>query len=324
MTEYRGIFVTVFVLPLSLLYDVLFSIRAWLVMQLFSAPKLHEKRVQDVQEQITAWHKKQDGTRLCTARGGWQSVSPGYRKYKSKSTQIRVNLYDVLEVDERNMTVRCEPMVNMGQLSHYLIPRGYTIPVLPEMDDLTVGGLYVGVGIETSSHKYGLFNDNVVEAEVVLADGSLVRCSRTENRELFDALPWSYGTLGFLVSCTIRIIPAKPFVRIEYIPCFSREQGVGDLPPPRRDGETRPTLSRRWPTRARKWSSCPRTLPTPPRCSGRSATALASGSNRAFTKSCRPTSRAREASARAAGSPRPWSTFPCGTISTGTPRPCFG
>jgi hypothetical protein len=86
------------------------------------------------------------------------------------------------------------------------------------MDDLTVGGLMMGVGIETSSHKYGLFNDAVVEAEVVLADGSVVKCSHTENRDLFDALPWSYGTLGFLVSLTIRLVPCKAFVRIEYHP----------------------------------------------------------------------------------------------------------
>ena len=63
----------------------------------------------------------------------------GYRTYKKTSTQIRVNLFDILEIDEKNMTVRCEPMVSMGDISHYLIPRGYTIPVVPEMDDLTVG-----------------------------------------------------------------------------------------------------------------------------------------------------------------------------------------
>ena len=67
-------------------------------------------------------------------------------------------------------------------------------------DDLTVGGLYMGVGIETSSHVYGLFNDCVVSADIVLASGEVVTCSREQNTDLFDALPWSYGTLGFLVS----------------------------------------------------------------------------------------------------------------------------
>ena len=68
-----------------------------------------------------------------------------------------------------------------------------------------LGGLLMGVGIETSSHKYGLFNDNVVAAEVVLSDGALMKCSLTENRDLFDALPWSYGTLGLLVSVTLKV-----------------------------------------------------------------------------------------------------------------------
>ena len=45
----------------------------------------------------------------------------------------------------------------MGQLSHTLDSLGWTIPVLPELDDLTVGGLVMGTGIETSSHKFGLF-----------------------------------------------------------------------------------------------------------------------------------------------------------------------
>ena len=53
--------------------------------------------------------------------------------------------------------MRCEPLVSMGQLSRTLNKLGWTIPILPELDDLTVGGLVMGTGIETSSHKYGLF-----------------------------------------------------------------------------------------------------------------------------------------------------------------------
>ena len=45
----------------------------------------------------------------------------------------------------------------MGQLSRTLNHIGWTIPILPELDDLTIGGLVMGTGIETSSHKYGLF-----------------------------------------------------------------------------------------------------------------------------------------------------------------------
>lgn len=230
MTDYRGWFVIFFVLPFSLLFDVFFSLRARVIMAFFSAPELHEQRVADIQKQVRAWKEKNDGTKLCTARGGWQSISPGYRKYKSTSTKISVSLYDILSWSEKDQTVTVEPMVNMGMLSHYLTPKGYTLPVLPEMDDLTCGGLYMGVGIETSSHLYGLFNDSVVSAEIVLANGEVVTCGRDgPNKDLFDALPWSYGTLGFLTSVTIRIIPCKPYVAVHYIPCTTKSDGVREF-----------------------------------------------------------------------------------------------
>lgn len=40
------------------------------------------------------------------------------------------------------------------------------------------GGLIMGVGIETSSHKYGLMQHICEAFELVLSDGSLVRCSK--------------------------------------------------------------------------------------------------------------------------------------------------
>lgn len=36
----------------------------------------------------------------------------------------------------------------------------------------------MGVGIETSSHKYGLMQHILVSAEVVISDGSLIKCSK--------------------------------------------------------------------------------------------------------------------------------------------------
>jgi delta24-sterol reductase len=229
ITDHRSWFVVVIVLPLSLVFDAFFAVRSWVIHKFFSAPKLHAQRVQGVQRQLRAWAEKKDGTKLCTARGGWQSISPGYRNYKKLSTQISINMFDILSFSDEERTVTVEPMVTMGQISHFLTPKGYTLPVLPEMDDLTVGGLYMGVGIETSSHKYGLFNDSVVSAEVALSSGEVITCSREENSDLFDALPWSYGTLGFLMSVKIRVVPCQPFVRVEYIPCKDQKTGVAEF-----------------------------------------------------------------------------------------------
>jgi len=39
------------------------------------------------------------------------------------------------------------------------------------------GGLIMGVGVETSSHKYGLMQHVLKSVEIVVADGTVVRCS---------------------------------------------------------------------------------------------------------------------------------------------------
>ena len=198
-TEHRGWFVLFFVLPFSLMFDVYFALRAFLIMKFYSAPHLHAQKVSKIQKQVKAWYDSGEKTKLCTARGGWQSISPQMRKYKNKSTRININLYDILDLDEKKMTVKVEPGVNMGQISHYLISKGFTLPVLPEMDDLTVGGMIMGVGIETSSHKYGLFNDrvNLLEMEIILSNGDLVVCSENENR---DFMMPSHGVTELLAS----------------------------------------------------------------------------------------------------------------------------
>lgn len=225
ITEHRSWLVLFLVAPLSFIFDLGMRLRAYIIHKFYSAPELHAQRIIDIQKQIKKWKETNDGTKLCTARPGWASISPGYRTYKKTSTQIKVNLFDILELDTKAMTVRCEPMVTMGDISHYLIPKGYTIPVVPEMDDLTIGGLLMGVGIEGSSHVHGLFAETCVEMEIILSSGEVMKCSKTENADVFDALPWSYGTLGFLASATIKIVPAKQWVHIKYTPCKTLAAG---------------------------------------------------------------------------------------------------
>ena len=65
----------------------------------------------------------------------------------------------------------------------------------------------------------GLYQETVKAYEVVLGDGSCVRATRdNEYSDLYHCLPWSHGTLGFLVGLELDIIPVKPYVHMQYIP----------------------------------------------------------------------------------------------------------
>ena len=74
----------------------------------------------------------------------------------------------------------------------------------------------MGGGIESTSHKYGFFNFICPAFEMVLGDGRVVTVSPKENTDLFAAVPFSYGTLGFLTSIDIDIVPYRPYVELTY------------------------------------------------------------------------------------------------------------
>lgn len=50
----RWVFVCLFLLPLSLIFDIYYYVRAWVVFKLSSAPRLHEQRVRDIQKQVSS------------------------------------------------------------------------------------------------------------------------------------------------------------------------------------------------------------------------------------------------------------------------------
>ena len=60
--------------------------------------------------------------------------------------------------------------------------------------------------------------------EIVMSDGSVISCSPNENSDLFYAIPWSYGTLGFLVSVEIEIIPCKRYIKLDYYPTYTIDE----------------------------------------------------------------------------------------------------
>jgi len=238
LTHYRGLFATVVLLPLSSVYSIAATIRQGIVFHLRSAPAKHEQRVAQVIQQIADWRRDGCREKLCTARSGWKTMSELVPKYKLSHRHIDVGLYDILHVDEERKLVRVEPLVSMGQITRTLLPLGWTLPVVPELDDLTVGGLIMGFGVETSSHKYGLFQSICESFEIVTAEGKRLRCTAAENADLYYSIPWSHGTLGFLVAAELRIIPAKKYVKLHYQPVYSLDGMVAAFESACRDVET--------------------------------------------------------------------------------------
>lgn len=219
LEDYRALVILFFCLPASFIFDNLLNLRLKLTRKFFYSLKSHDKEVENIQYQVKQWNKlpKESRKFLCTARPNWMSLSTTFFS-KDQCHQIPIDLYNILELDEKNLTVRVEPLVSVGDITKYLIPRGYTLAVTLEISDATLGGLAMGSGMTTHSHKVGLYQETIESYEVVLADGTFVKASRDENTDLYKALPLSHGSLAFLVALTLRIEKVKPYVKLTYIP----------------------------------------------------------------------------------------------------------
>ena len=64
---------------------------------------------------------------MCTGRAGYESTSLFVGKYKQTMKKVDLSEFvDVLEVNPQKRTVTVEPLVTCGQLSHTLLPLGWT------------------------------------------------------------------------------------------------------------------------------------------------------------------------------------------------------
>jgi len=145
-----------------------------------------------------------------------QVPKPNDKRHADEKLDIS-DFDEIIEINEDSCTCIAEPGVTFERLVDATISHGLVPFVVPELKTITIGGAVAGCSIESTSYRFGGFHDSCIEYEVVTARGDVLDCTPdNENRLLFQMVNGTFGTLGIIALLKFKLMPAKPFVKVNY------------------------------------------------------------------------------------------------------------
>jgi FAD/FMN-containing dehydrogenase len=158
-------------------------------------------RCRDTADVITAvTFAREHGVEIAV-RGGGHSA-PGHGVWDD-ALVIDFSLMRSTTVDPAAHTVRADAGCTWGDVDHATVAFGMATPS-GFLASTGVAGLTLGGGIGYLSRRFGLTVDNLLSADVVLADGKFVTASETSHPDLFWGLRGGGGNFGIVTSFTFR------------------------------------------------------------------------------------------------------------------------
>ena len=160
----------------------------------------------DVADVILSVNFARDNNLLLAVRGGGHNG--GGLGICDDGLVLDLSGLKFVRVDSSDNTVRVGGGNLWGEVDHATHPFGLAVPA-GIISTTGVGGLTLGGGVGHLSRKYGLTIDNLLEADMVLSDGSVVTVSASQHADLFWAIRGGGGNFGIVTSFKFQAHPVK-------------------------------------------------------------------------------------------------------------------
>lgn len=118
--------------------------------------------------------------------------------------------FNRMELDGSNIVLRVQAGARWSEVIPFLNAHGLSVEVMQSNDDFSVGG-----SLSVNCHGWQFdrppIDCTVQSFRLMLADGKIMRCSRTENRELFSLVLGGYGLFGIILDAELRVVPNEKY-----------------------------------------------------------------------------------------------------------------
>ncbi len=151
--------------------------------------------------------------------------------YKKDSFKIKVSeLNEIIEINRADKTAWIESNCKMEKITDILLSHGYILKMTPEFKNISMGGSFQGLGIETSSFKYGFTHHITQEIEIILPNGEVQRVKR-DNDRLFQCIAGSYNSIALVVALKMELIAMNPnqLIAVEYKLYNTKERFMDEI-----------------------------------------------------------------------------------------------
>jgi FAD/FMN-containing dehydrogenase len=161
-------------------------------------------RCADAADVLAAVNFGRENRMLIAVRGGGHNA--GGLGVCDDGLVIDLSLINYTRVDPRDRTVRVGGGCTWHAVDHATHAFGLAVPT-GFVSTTGVGGLTLGGGLGHLTRKHGLTIDNLLAADLVLADGSFVTASAAENADLYWAIRGGGGNFGVVTSFLFQAHP---------------------------------------------------------------------------------------------------------------------
>ena len=153
--------------------------------------------------------------------------SMGGQAFDDNALVLDMKAFNKVTVDADARTVAVQPGATWHDIQNLLHPR-FAVKAMQSTDIFSVGGS-LSVNAHGMDHRAGSVAGSIRSLRVMLADGRVTTCSRTENGDLFRHVVGGYGLFGVVLEATLDIVDnavyrtSREIIRSDDFPAYFAE-----------------------------------------------------------------------------------------------------